>query len=106
MLSSCHTSWDITPSSDIGKKQYQEICAQRLGGGFEITCIACDTAWSEPGARVVIGMRDSVIQVLLLNANSQLQPVFSGRMNHTIPKSITFSHRGFVYIFGLYDGNV
>ena len=85
------------------KKQYQEICAQRLGGGFKITCIACNTAWSELGARVVVGMQDSVIQVLLLNANLQLQPVFSGRMNHMIPKSITC---GIVYIFGLCNGNV
>ena len=51
-------------------------------------------------------MRDSVIQVLQLNAYFQLQPIFSGHMNRTIPKSITFSQHGVIYIFGLYDGNV
>ena len=40
-----------TQANILDKRIYQEICAQRLGSGFEITCIAHDTAWSEPGAR-------------------------------------------------------
>ncbi|KIJ65077.1 hypothetical protein HYDPIDRAFT_27805 [Hydnomerulius pinastri MD-312] len=87
-------------------KNFQEICARRLGSGFEITCVAWDMTWSEAGSRIAVGMRDNVVQVLLLNANSQLQPVFAGRLENTVPKSITFVPRGSVYIFGLYDGNI
>ncbi|KAI6117067.1 hypothetical protein EDD16DRAFT_1520258 [Pisolithus croceorrhizus] len=52
---------------------------------------------------IAIGMRDNVVQVLLLNSNSQLQSVFAGRLEHTVPKSVAFTQRGNIYIFGLYD---
>ncbi|KAI6123810.1 hypothetical protein EDD16DRAFT_1704129 [Pisolithus croceorrhizus] len=54
----------------------------------------------------VIGMRDNIVQVLLLNSNSQLQSVFVGQLEHMVPKSVAFTQRGNIYIFGLYDGNV
>ncbi|KIO01076.1 hypothetical protein M404DRAFT_29039 [Pisolithus tinctorius Marx 270] len=83
-----------------------EITARRLGAGFEITCIAWDISWPDAGAWIAVGMRDSVIQVLLLNANSQLQPIFAGQLENTVPKSITFTQRGNIYMIGLYDGKV
>ncbi|KAI6097119.1 WD40-repeat-containing domain protein, partial [Pisolithus croceorrhizus] len=85
---------------------FQEITARRLGTGLEITCVAWDASWIDAGARIAIGMRDNVIQVLLLNSNSQLQSIFAGRLEHTVPKSVAFTQRGNIYIFGLYDGNV
>lgn len=51
-------------------------------------------------------MRDNVVQVLLLNTNSQLHSVFAGRLDNTVPKSMAFGDHESVYIFGLYDGNV
>lgn len=51
-------------------------------------------------------MCDNVVQVLLLNTNSQLQSVFAGRLDGTVPKSITFVQCGSMHVFGLYDGNV
>ncbi|KAI6142621.1 WD40-repeat-containing domain protein, partial [Pisolithus tinctorius] len=91
---------------DSEKNHYQEITARRLGAGFEITCIAWDISWPDAGAWIAVGMRDSVIQVLLLNANSQLQPIFAGQLENTVPKSITFTQRGNIYMIGLYDGKV
>ncbi|KAI6095107.1 hypothetical protein EDD16DRAFT_1502488, partial [Pisolithus croceorrhizus] len=77
-----------------------------LGTGLEITCVAWDASWIDAGARIAIGMCDNVVQVLLLNSNSQLQSVFVGRLEHMVPKSVAFTQRGNIYIFGLYDGNV
>ncbi|KIJ59117.1 hypothetical protein HYDPIDRAFT_33513 [Hydnomerulius pinastri MD-312] len=72
----------------------------------DVTCIAWDQSWSEGGSRIAVGMRDNVIQVLQLNPNSQLQSLFAGRLESTVPKSIAFAEHGNVYIFGLYDGNI
>ncbi|KAG6371103.1 hypothetical protein JVT61DRAFT_10644 [Boletus reticuloceps] len=51
-------------------------------------------------------MRDSIVQVLLLDSHSKLQSVFAGRLNKTVPKSIAFVDHDEVYVFGLFDGNV
>jgi len=88
------------------QQKFQEICARRLGTGFEITCIAWDVSWGEEGLHVAVGMCDNVVQVLLLNANSQLQPVFAGRLNDTVPWSVAFLDHESLYIFGLFDGKV
>ncbi|KIN99075.1 hypothetical protein M404DRAFT_156346, partial [Pisolithus tinctorius Marx 270] len=85
---------------------YQEITTQRLGAGFEITCIAWDISWPDAGVQIAVGMCDSIIQVLLLNANLQLQPIFTGQLKYTVPKLITFTQHGNIYMFGLYDGKV
>ncbi|KAI6102051.1 hypothetical protein EV401DRAFT_1831168, partial [Pisolithus croceorrhizus] len=78
----------------------------RLGAGFEITCLAWDAASSEGGACIAIRMCDNVVQVLLFNTHSQLQSVFTGRLDNTVPKSIAFVDRDEVCIFGLFDGNI
>ncbi|KAG1880913.1 hypothetical protein F4604DRAFT_1578642 [Suillus subluteus] len=85
--------------------QYQEACARRLGSGFEITCMVWDSTSSEANTRIAVGTRDKIVQVLVLNPNSQLQAVFSVRLDNTVPKSIAFSDNGCVYVFGLYNGN-
>ncbi|KAG2140902.1 quinon protein alcohol dehydrogenase-like superfamily [Suillus bovinus] len=85
--------------------QYQEACARRLGSGFEITCMVWDSTSSEANTRIAVGTRDKIVQVLVLNPNSQLQAVFSVRLDNTMPKSVAFSDNGCVYVFGLYDGN-
>ncbi|KAG6375696.1 WD40-repeat-containing domain protein [Boletus reticuloceps] len=85
---------------------FQEICAQRLRDGREITCLAWDPSWSDGGARIAVGMRDSIVQVLLLDSHSKLQSVFAGRLNKTVPKSIAFVDHDEIYVFGLFDGNV
>ncbi|KAG1860978.1 hypothetical protein C8R48DRAFT_673560 [Suillus tomentosus] len=71
--------------------QFQETCARRLGSGFELTCMVWDSTSSEGNTRIAVGTRDKIIQVLVLNPNSQLQAVFSVRLDNTVPK--------------LYDGN-
>ncbi|KAG1865293.1 hypothetical protein F4604DRAFT_1586174 [Suillus subluteus] len=85
--------------------QYQEACARRLGSGFEITCMVWDSTSSEANTRIAVGTRDKIVQVLVLNPNSQLQAVFSVRLDNTVPKSVAFSDNGCVYVFGLYNGN-
>ncbi|KAG1882038.1 hypothetical protein C8R48DRAFT_562525, partial [Suillus tomentosus] len=84
---------------------FQETCARRLGSGFEITCLSWDSTSPEAGAQIAIGTRDKIVQVLVLNANSQLQAVFSVQLDNTVPKSVAFADDGSVYAFGLYDGN-
>ncbi|KAG1885138.1 hypothetical protein F4604DRAFT_1573992 [Suillus subluteus] len=84
---------------------FQETCARRLGSGFEITCMVWDSASSEVNTRIAVGTRDKIVQVLTLNTNSQLQAVFSVRLDNTVPKSVAFADNGYVYVFGLYDGN-
>ncbi|KAG1800471.1 uncharacterized protein HD556DRAFT_1230698 [Suillus plorans] len=85
--------------------QFQETCARRLGSGFEITCMVWDSTSSETTTRIAVGTRDKIVQVLVLNTNSQLQAVFSVRLDNTVPKSVAFADNGCVYVFGLYDGN-
>ncbi|KAI6137767.1 hypothetical protein BKA82DRAFT_3995037, partial [Pisolithus tinctorius] len=96
--------WELCLDSE--KNHYQEITTQRLGAGFEITCIAWDISWPDAGVQIAVGMCDSIIQVLLLNANLQLQPIFTGQLKYTVPKLITFTQHGNIYMFGLYDGKV
>ncbi|KAG1720462.1 uncharacterized protein EDB91DRAFT_1064858, partial [Suillus paluster] len=84
---------------------FQEICARRLGSGFEITCMVWDSTSSETTTRIAVGTRDKIVQVLILNTNSQLQAVFSVRLDNTVPKSVAFADNGCVYVFGLYDWN-
>ncbi|KIK32041.1 hypothetical protein CY34DRAFT_62186, partial [Suillus luteus UH-Slu-Lm8-n1] len=66
---------------------FQEICARRLGSGFEITCMVWDSSSSEANTRIA------------------LQAVFSVRLHNTVPKSVAFGDNRCVYVFGLYDGN-
>ncbi|KAG2361870.1 WD40-repeat-containing domain protein [Suillus spraguei] len=69
-------------------EKFQEICARRLGSGFEITCLSWHSTSSEGNLRIVVGTRDKMVQVLMLNTSSQLQPVFTVRLENTVPKSI------------------
>jgi hypothetical protein len=85
--------------------QFQETCARRLGSGFKLTCMVWDSTSFEGNTRITVGTRDKIIQVLVLNPNSQLQAVFSVRLDNTVPKSVAFADNGCVYVFGLYDGN-
>ncbi|KAG2137124.1 uncharacterized protein EDB93DRAFT_1091337, partial [Suillus bovinus] len=91
--------------SNIEQTHFQEICARRLGSGFEITCMVWDSSSSEANTRIAVGTRDKVVQVLVLNTNSQLQAVFSVRLDNTVPKSVVFGDNRCVYVFGLYNGN-
>jgi hypothetical protein len=85
--------------------QFQEACARRLGLGFEITCMVWDSTSSEANTWIAVGTRDKIVQVLVLNPNSQLQAVFSVRLDNTMPKSVAFADNGCVYVFRLYDRN-
>jgi hypothetical protein len=101
-------SWSpslVEPLANIEQMHFQEICARRLGSGFEITCMVWDSTSSEANKRIAVGTRDKIVQVLTLNTNSQLQAVFSVRLDNTVPKSVAFGDNGCVYVFGLYDGN-
>ncbi|KAG1889731.1 uncharacterized protein F5891DRAFT_923600, partial [Suillus fuscotomentosus] len=83
---------------------FQETCTRRLGSGFEITCLSWDMS-SEGSTRIAVGTRDKIVQVLVLNTNSQLEAVFAVRLDNTVPKSVAFADDKGVYVFGLYDGN-
>ncbi|KAF8451041.1 hypothetical protein L210DRAFT_961584 [Boletus edulis BED1] len=74
-------------SSPINK-QFQEICAHRLGLGFEITCLAWDL--STPGAScIAIGTCDNVVQI---------QSVFAVCFDNTVPKEISsVDHRNLLH---------
>ncbi|KAI6014356.1 hypothetical protein EDC04DRAFT_2609005 [Pisolithus marmoratus] len=61
----------------------EEICAQRLGAGLEVTCLAWDPS-SPESSHIAVGTCDHAIQVLSLSSSLQLH----------------------LYIFGLYDGKV
>ncbi|KAG1775120.1 hypothetical protein EV702DRAFT_1047226 [Suillus placidus] len=65
--------------------QFQEACARRLGSGFEITCMVWDSTSSEANTQIAVGTRDKIVQVLVLNPNSQLQAVFLVRLDNTMP---------------------
>ncbi|KAI6139146.1 WD40-repeat-containing domain protein [Pisolithus thermaeus] len=92
-------------SSPVEKqKYYQEICAQRLGAGLKVTCFAWDPSSSE-SSHIAVGTRDHAVQVLSLSSSSQLQSVFAGRLDNTVPKALCFADHS-LYIFGLYDGKV
>ncbi|KAG1721698.1 uncharacterized protein EDB91DRAFT_1256417 [Suillus paluster] len=67
-------------------EKFQEICARRLGSGFEITCLSWRSTSSDSNL-------------------SQLQPVFAVRLENTVPKSVAFADNRSIYVFGLYDGN-
>ena len=51
-------------------------------------------------------MQDNVVQVFMLDPNSQLQSVFAGRLESTLPKAIAFTDIGCIFVFGLFDGNM
>ncbi|KAG1744733.1 WD40-repeat-containing domain protein [Suillus lakei] len=85
-------------------KQFQGICVRRLGSGFKITCLSWDSTSSEANTWIAVGMRDKIVQVLLLNANSQLQSIFAVWLDNTVPKSVVFAENYNIYIFGLYNG--
>ncbi|KAG2046080.1 hypothetical protein BDR06DRAFT_856595, partial [Suillus hirtellus] len=86
------------------QKTFQEICARRLGSGFEITCLSWHSS-TDGNIRIAVGTRDKMVQVLVLNVNLQLQSVFAVRLETTVPKSVAFTDSRDVYVFGLYDGN-
>ncbi|KAI6169925.1 WD40-repeat-containing domain protein [Pisolithus thermaeus] len=92
-------------SSPVEKqKYYQEICARRLGAGLEVTCFAWDPSSSE-SSHIAVGTRDHAVQVLSLSSGSQLQSVFAGRLDNTVPKALCFADHS-LYVFGLYDSKV
>jgi len=83
-----------------------ELNAQRLGTGFEVTCIA-DDPFNESDIWLVVGTRDRLVQVWNVDMTGQMRTVFSVQMDKTVPKGVTFSTSSEdVYVFGLYDGNV
>ncbi|KAG1769701.1 WD40-repeat-containing domain protein, partial [Suillus placidus] len=83
---------------------FQEICARRLGSGFEITCLSCHPTSSEGNIQIAVGTRDKMVQVLILNTSSQLQSVFAVQLENTVPKSVAFTDNKAIYVFRLYDG--
>ncbi|KAG1837941.1 hypothetical protein F4604DRAFT_1692017 [Suillus subluteus] len=46
-----------------------------------------------------------MVQVLTLNTSSQLQSVFTVRLENMVPTSVAFADNWSIYVFGLYDGN-
>ncbi|KAG2746666.1 hypothetical protein P692DRAFT_20875744 [Suillus brevipes Sb2] len=60
---------------------------------------------SEGSTQIAVGTRDKIVQVIVLNANLQLEAIFAVRLDNTVPKSVAFADDKGIYVFGLYDGN-
>lgn len=83
-----------------------ELNAQRLGTGFEVTCLA-DDPFSESDIRLAVGTRDRLVQVWNVDMRGQMRAIFSVQLDKTVPKGVTFSESSEdVHVFGLYDGNM
>ncbi|KAG1761662.1 hypothetical protein EDD22DRAFT_732608, partial [Suillus occidentalis] len=91
---------------DLIDNNFQEICARRLGSGFEITCLSCHSISSEGDIWIAVGTKDKMVQILILNMSSQLQSIFTVQLENTVPKSVTFADNKAIYVFGLYDGKL
>ncbi|KAG2756747.1 hypothetical protein P692DRAFT_201800218 [Suillus brevipes Sb2] len=60
---------------------------------------------SEGSTWIAVGTRDKIVQVIVLNTNSQLEAIFAVRLDNTVLKSVAFAVDKGVYVFGLYNGN-
>ncbi|KAF8573818.1 hypothetical protein K439DRAFT_1374237, partial [Ramaria rubella] len=82
--------------------KFEECWARRLGQGFEITCIC----WNETSGRVATGTRDGIVQVWTFESNEGLCPLFSVKMETTVPRTLGFVNNTAqdLYLFGLYNG--
>ena len=76
--------------------------------GLEITGVAWDSFDDTGPTRIVVGTRDEAVQVLKLDSKDQLHPVWSCRIQGTVPKAVAFVEGTTkdVYAFGLFDGNM
>jgi WD40 repeat protein len=86
---------------------FQETWAKRLATGQEITCLTTDTSHGTH-TRIAVGTRDKVVQVLKINAKSELQSVFSIQLEVTVPIAIGFADNTAkdVYVLGLFNGQL
>ncbi|KAF8592243.1 WD40 repeat-like protein [Ramaria rubella] len=89
-------------SQTLREGNFEEVWSNRIGKGFEITCITCNNV----SGRITIGTRDSIVQVWNFNSNKGLHPLFSVQLDSTVPKSLCFVDNTAqdLYLFGMYNG--
>lgn len=83
------------------------MITKRLGGGSEILGLACDTL-TQSDTRIAVSDRSGFVGVFSYEGRAELLPVFTVRINHAIPISLSFAGtRGReLYVFGLHDGTM
>lgn len=85
---------------------FVEKTVQRLGNGYEVTCIAKDPS-IEGDVRIAVGMRDRLVLLFSMDSRVQLVNMFAVQLDKTVPKCVGFADNDEdILVFGLYDGNV
>jgi hypothetical protein len=86
------------------KRGFEQLFAR---AGTEIVSMASNGS-SADSARIVLGMRDRVVQVHRVDSRGQLHPVFSVQLNVTVPRSVAFvdNTANNVYVFGIFNGKM
>ncbi|KAF8573981.1 WD40 repeat-like protein [Ramaria rubella] len=89
-------------SQTLREGNFEEVWSNRIGKGFEITCIMCNNA----SGCIAISTRDSIVQVWNFDSNKGLRPLFSVQLDSTVPKSLGFVDNTAqdLYVFGMYNG--
>ncbi|KAJ3003557.1 hypothetical protein NUW54_g5235 [Trametes sanguinea] len=89
------------------KGAFADMITKRLGGGSEILGLACDTL-TQSDTRIAVSDRSGFVGVFSYEGRAELLPVFTVRINHAIPISLSFAGtRGReLYVFGLHDGTM
>jgi hypothetical protein len=88
---------------------FVETCARRLQNGMEIICIKSDRDRDRAQqTRVAVGTRCHLIHLFALDANTQLQSIFSVDLVKTVPVALGFADNNAkdIIVFGLFDGQM
>ncbi|KAG1770576.1 WD40-repeat-containing domain protein [Suillus placidus] len=91
--------WDINSRTELACSSHHHesrgtvSCAGWVSTRPTAAETLCYGTWdltsSDVNTRIAVGMRDKIVQVLILNANSQLQSVFSVRLDNTTIETST-----------------
>ncbi|KAL1946016.1 hypothetical protein VTO73DRAFT_2018 [Trametes versicolor] len=94
-------------AQNAGNGAFTEVFAKRLGGGAEILGLAYETV-SPTETRIAVSDRSCFVGVYSYDGRTELLPIFTTRINNSIPISISFANaKGReVYVFGLHDGTM
>jgi hypothetical protein len=88
---------------------FVETCARHLQNGMEIICIKsdCDCDWAQQ-THVAVGTRCHLVHLFALDANTQLQSIFSLDLVKTVPVALSFTDNNAkdIIVFRLFDGQM
>ncbi|KAI8989144.1 WD40-repeat-containing domain protein [Trametes punicea] len=86
---------------------FTEVFNKRMGGGAEILALAYEVL-TPTDTRIAVADRSCFVGVYSFDGRAELLPIFTARLNQSIPISISFANtKGReVYVFGLHDGTM